>query len=698
MPPRTQQYIKAPWNGGWNTSVDKGILPDNDLVVADNIVFNASGSRLKREGIDAWDSASDVPAVTGRSSSGTTRKLIFASTLSDSDVNKLVVGEKIVVTTTASGNEDDYYDGTWLVTAISTTNVSNDSITYTATGSLNEGATNTSTLTVKRRAYLDVKDCWLLDTSGVKTQYVMAVTDQGKLFKYDSSGRRKEVTPFTRTVTVTSASPAVVTNTGSAQTLYVGMAIQFVNSGGGLPSGISAATTYYITELVSSTEFKISLTPGGTNVNTASTGTGTHSIQVASTTVPFGSSVLTEANSIVFGNRYILAVSGLTNKPIYFDPYGMSNTSEYFLVGGFAPACSILQEHLGRLWTNDKTSDLLHYSTTGDFEEWQGIGDSGALDIVPGDGDPTGITAIFPPFKGRLIVAKRDRSFQVTGFTPEDWTIEPLSNGIGCESHASVVAVDMDDVLFFSRRGIHSVKSTANFGDFEAGYISTKIKPSFDDIQKSYLADTQGVYVPELNAVAWNVTERGNTLSNAIWLYSVNTKEWFRWPDQTPIALCTHQDSNGKQRLMWSTSDGKLRRAQNGDYTDLTSTAILYKIQSGTIYPDSNPATIKGFKKISFLYKPKGRYQFTLKVWIDNMTVQTVSFAAGVTGAKLGTTMTLGSSVLGSDTVFAPFTVPIDGFGRGLRFEITNYNTDEQVEIYGYMIEWEPAGTAQEAI
>jgi hypothetical protein len=700
MPSRTQQYIKAPWTGGWNTSVDKGILPDNDLVTADNIVFTASGSRLKREGIDAWDSLSDVPAVSTRASSGTTRTIVFASTLTPSGIQKLVVGEKVVVTqTTVVANQTTYYIGTWTVLTVSGT-----TMTFTATGSLTETTTAATGLVVKRRAYLDIKDCWLLDNSGIKTQYVIAVTDQGKLFKYTTDGKRTEITPFTRTITCTSATPAVVTNTGAAQTLYVGMAIQFVNSGGALPTGITAATTYYITTIVTPTTFQFSLTPGGTAVNTSSTGTGTHSIQVASTTEPFGSGVLTGANSIVFANRYILCLSGFGNKPIYFDPYVMLNTSEYFRLGGYAPDASFMQEHLGRLWANDKTSDLLHYSTTGDFEEWQGVGDSGALDIVAGDGDPTGVTAIFPPFKGRLIVAKRDRSFQISGFTPEDWTIEPLSNGIGSESHAAVVAVDMDDVMFWSRRGVHSLKSTANFGDFETGYISQKIKPTFEKISKSYLSDVQGVYVPELNAVAWTVTEEGNALNNALWLYSITTKEWFRWPDQSAISLCTHQDASGKQRLMWSTSDGEVRRAQNGDYTDVTDLsptgAILYKIVSGTIYPDSNPHTIKGFKKLSFLYKPKGKYQFNVKVWVDNIPVQSdgTTFAAGVTGAKLGSTFILGSSVLGSDAVFAPFTMPIDGYGRGIRFEITNYNEDQQVEIFGYTVEYEPAGTAQEVV
>jgi hypothetical protein len=69
------------------------------------------------------------------------------------------------------------------------------------------------------------------------------------------------------TVSFTNASPTVVTST----ILYTeGAALQF--SGGSLPTGITAGTTYYVFE-VNGLTFKL-LTAGGAAVNTTSTGTG----------------------------------------------------------------------------------------------------------------------------------------------------------------------------------------------------------------------------------------------------------------------------------------------------------------------------------------------------------------------------------------------------------------------------------------
>jgi len=97
------------------------------------------------------------------------------------------------------------------------------------------------------------------------------------------------------TVTFTNASPTVVTST----VLYTeGAALQF--SGGSLPTGITAGTTYYVFE-VNGLTFKL-LTAAGAAVNTSSTGSGAVSNIVD---VPIAQNNLTVSDSsrfvLVFG-------------------------------------------------------------------------------------------------------------------------------------------------------------------------------------------------------------------------------------------------------------------------------------------------------------------------------------------------------------------------------------------------------------
>lgn len=112
MPTRTQFFKKIPWSGGLNSAVDPGVLPDGDLVTADNVVFGTSGSRLRREGFSYFDLESAIPTVSYRWSTGTTRTLVFLTELTTTSPvnNRLVAGERVNVTTSAtSGNEYTYY-------------------------------------------------------------------------------------------------------------------------------------------------------------------------------------------------------------------------------------------------------------------------------------------------------------------------------------------------------------------------------------------------------------------------------------------------------------------------------------------------------------------------------------------------------------------------------------------------------------
>jgi hypothetical protein len=73
-------------------------------------------------------------------------------------------------------------------------------------------------------------------------------------------------------VTFTNASPTVVT---LSTPLTNGTPVQFAASGS-LPTGVSAATTYYLENVVNNITANISLTPGGALINTSSTGSGAY--------------------------------------------------------------------------------------------------------------------------------------------------------------------------------------------------------------------------------------------------------------------------------------------------------------------------------------------------------------------------------------------------------------------------------------
>jgi len=608
MPRATQIWTKLIWNGGINSAVDPGVLPDNDLVQADNVIFATSGARIKREGLDFFDALSAIPSIATRSSSGTTRTLVFSESVNSATNEKLVIGEAITIATSAGGAEDAYA-GNFTVATITTTTSNNDTITYTAGSSLSEGATATSTLTATRNfSIIGMKDYWRTSL-GSKKQLLVAATSQGKIFRYDSAGRRTEVNK---------------------------------------DAGATAL-----------------LNP-------------------------------TRASFEVINETLIIAFNGATNTPKKYNP---DTSVDWFDLGGSPPNFEVVSEYLGRLFSNDKDDpDRLHYSTTGNPEEWNGSGDSGAIDIFPGDGDPEGIIAISPPFKDRIFIGKKNKIIQLLGKNPEDFQPVPITNGLGMTSQRAIIPIDLDDVMFISDKGFHSLLATNAQGDFQATFLSSKIQNDFNDFAPSRISFTSGAYIPSINSVAFSIAPSGSSVQSEVWLFNTQLKEWYKWPEISCQALASRLVDEREERLIFGTNAGRIIQAQNGLSTDFGSQGITYTVKSGAIYPDNNPQALKMFKRFTFYFKPKADFTFDVTYQIDNQVAITETISQAVTGDLLGSTFILGSSLLGFAGVFAPSTIPIDGIGRGLTLTVTDSTTGQPIELYGVGIEFEQADINQERI
>lgn len=407
----------------------------------------------------------------------------------------------------------------------------------------------------------------------------------------------------------------------------------------------------------------------------------------------------------VFNEDLVMAVTDSNaggRSPYKWDNQGAGN--EYVDLGGTPPPMKYIRKHQGRLWGagDPDFPDRLHYSTPGNHEEWEGVGDSSYLDVEPGDGDPEGITAIFPSFRGQLFVAKRNKIYKVTGTDPLTYKIETVSEGLGCISHNSAVSVDMDDVYFASERGFHSLVLTDKFGDFEGSFLSQTVQTEFlacDEILKKYI---QGVWIPSLNSVIWNMSRNGTKMDH-FWLYDVRFKAWYRWQGANPTALFRVEDSStGFKRGYFGNDVGRLSKTQNtGIYHDYTNTAISQEIVTPFIWPDNDPCTVKAFKKLGIWVKMPQNYTVTALIRFPGMTEeQELTFTSNATGtARIDVDFIMGISVLGADAILrmTPYTLPFDGVSEtSAQITFLNDTADEYFEIYGWWIEYERSGYSQE--
>lgn len=680
MAKRSQLYTLMPWGGGLNDSADPGAIPPTDLVVADNILYTTAGSRIKRPGLEHIDNI-ELPAVTSIERASNVVTITFASSVNNGTNNKLVSGEAVTVTC----DNNSAFD----VTALSLSLVSGSTITYASTGADIPTISNPTITIARSSSAVGVHDYWYYNASNnTKAQLKLMLTSQGKLFKFDGSGNRLEITRATQTVTgATPVAPSTVSVfTLSAHGFKTGTAIQFDALTGG--TGLSINTVYYV-ERINDNTFYLSASLGGSRLAISTTLTS------ATMSVPFALTLpITKCSFLTFNERCLISADGIKNWPILFDPSVSSTTYTY--IKNAAPNASILGEHEGRVIANDKTApDRLHYSSPGDHTEWQGYGDSGVIDIGFGDGDPVGITAIYPTFKGALFVSKSERLYRLPDPGLPLSRIELVSSGIGAVSHNSCAPVDMDDVLFISKRGFHSLAATSSYGDFSGAYLSEKIQNAFQEFTPARRALTWGRYFSKYNSVFFSVSESAATRQDSLYIYNIKFKEWYRWPDVNLQCVTTAKTGNN-DALIFGTQDSRLASLSSASYSDFGAEPYNYIVKTGKIYVDNNPSTVKMFKRIGFIFKPQGSFTFTANIKIDNLPVQPVKFEKATGGDLLGSTFILGESTLAYASNMDPFMQPIDGIGRGIQITVENTSPDQQVTIYGMIIEWIPAGMAQE--
>ena len=680
MAKRSQLYTLMPWGGGLNDSADPGAIPPTDLVVADNILYTTAGSRIKRPGLEYIDNI-ELPAVTSIERASNVVTITFASSVNNGTNNKLVSGEAVTMTC----DNNSAFD----VTALSLSSVSGSTITYASTGADIPAISNPTITIARSSSAVGVHDYWYYNAANnTKAQLKLMLTSQGKLFKFDGSGNRLEITRATQTVTgaIPVAPSTVSIFTLNSHGFKTGTAVQFDALTGG--TGLSINTVYY-TEYINDNTFYLSATLGGSRlaISTALTG--------STMSVPFALTLpITKCSFLTFNERCLISTDGIKNWPILFDPSVSSTTYTY--IKNAAPNASILGEHEGRVIANDKTSpDRLHYSSPGDHTEWQGYGDSGVIDIGFGDGDPVGITAIYPTFKGALFVSKSERLYRLPDPGLPLSRIELVSSGIGAVSHNSCAPVDMDDVLFISKRGFHSLAATSSYGDFSGAYLSEKIQNAFQEFTPARRAFTWGRYFSKYNSVFFAVSESAAVRQDSMYVYNIKFKEWYRWPDVNLQCVTTAKIGNN-DALIFGTQDSRLASLSNASYSDFGAEPYNYIVKTGKIYVDNNPSTVKMYKRIGFIFKPQGSFTFTANIKIDNLPVQPVKFEKATGGDLLGSTFILGESTLAYASNMDPFMQPIDGIGRGIQITVENTSPDQQVTIYGMIIEWIPAGMAQE--
>jgi hypothetical protein len=645
---RTQLFSQFPWSGGINTSVDKGLIPPNELLQADNILFDTRGSRKKRPGLNFNFDAGSY-------------QLTKITTVAD-------------ISSSLDGTTFILQDGAgsvafWI-------DVDDSGTTIPSEAAAEDRAVEITTITEDM-------------TAEEVAEEIAAAIEADPEFSSAQAGPQ---------VYAIALSPQGLPDSEASTS---GFTLSSFYSEDSPIIGIKDFWWYNASANAKVQDIAVFNTQGILTLINSVTGNRTFVVDIGT---PY-TNAITKVSFETFNNKLIVAVDGFANTLKFYDP----QTEEFEDLPGSPVNASIVREHLGRLWYNNKEErDRLYYTTTFNHTEHNGIGDSGALWIGIGDGDPEGITAIFPTYKGDLFIAKRTKLYRVHGSYPENFQIIPVSNGIGCISHKSIAQIDQDDMFFASERGIHSLAASANFGDFEATFVSASIQREFRDrfTEKERITAT---YLPALNSYLFTVVDESVSADRpSCWLYNIPQKAWYRWTVSESIGAglssVTSVLIGSRQIAFFGSTSGRLVQNESPSVNDINSdgedTAIEMTVRTGFIFPDGNPYTIKTFYRLGIIYSPASGSSVQFDFQVDDFEPQSFIIEGPAGGSTLGegseNPLILGESTLAGTFNLAPHTLSVEGQGRGFILTIRQAAIDEDVEIQGFQLEYMAQGTRQQ--
>jgi hypothetical protein len=178
----------------------------------------------------------------------------------------------------------------------------------------------------------------------------------------------------------------------------------------------------------------------------------------------------------VFNGRLLY----VTTKGMKIRRYALGDRRGSEITG--SPESRLLQVHANRVFAAGLSANRSRMYWSGLLDEtvWNlgaaagtDFANAGFEDIEPDDGQ--WITALGPSWKRQLVIYKSRSIKRMTGTTPANFVIEPVTDSFGATSHFAIVNM-LTDQLFVNEYGVNSLLTTLEYGDVEGQMVSRNIR------------------------------------------------------------------------------------------------------------------------------------------------------------------------------------------------------------------------------
>jgi hypothetical protein len=333
----------------------------------------------------------------------------------------------------------------------------------------------------------------------------------------------------------------------------------------------------------------------------------------------------------------------------------------------------------------------VYMSAALDAEDWSGM-DATSFDLTY-DGDPTGVTAIFPELDGRVFIATRRSIYELSTTDPanlNNFSIRRVTRGIGCVGQGTVVATP-NDVLFASDRGIHSIKKVVVSDQSEISFLSRDIQNLWVSLLNAQrLNQAQATWEETQNLYVITVPVAGELTNSTVLCYNLTFGYWTLWEDVDARSLNTVLISN-RQYILAGREDGKVAFFNPSETTDF-GTGYSFIMKTGKFFPDSMMTNQFRFTAVTIMVSATQPSTISLGWFVDSVNGTRTGSRAQNIGADsdaLGSTFVLGSSRLGIGS-FVPVRFSIEETGYNIQLQVTAGGTSD-IKFLGYILEVEDA-------
>jgi hypothetical protein len=289
------------------------------------------------------------------------------------------------------------------------------------------------------------------------------------------------------TVTISAASPGVITL--ASHGFATNDPVVFANTGGALPVAIVAGTKYFVKTVLSANTFTISATAGGTAINTATTGTGTHSVTSLYSALSSDAQwQFAQFGNLVFATQKnaTLQVYNLSSSTAFADCAGSPPQASYIsVVGRFLVLSGLLSQPFRIQWSG--LNDTTQWTSGVNSSDFQDFPDGGIVRGVAG---------------GEFGTVFQDQAIRRMSYIPGSaliFQIERIAQDLGLFAPYSIVRAG-SLIFFHSAQGFYKIAP----GGIPEQIGREKVdRTFFDDLDKTELKMFIGASDPRSTRAFW---------------------------------------------------------------------------------------------------------------------------------------------------------------------------------------------------